>query len=120
MTYMRQWGHPASTIEVASGLLDFCSPSDDTHELVGDIDGEDQESLSSSSSSSSSSSITALVDGPPLALICFADRFSFRSTFGYRGQATSISNLKLAFAAGELDGLLNFPITLRDVILEQF
>ncbi|RZS27151.1 hypothetical protein BHM03_00060586 [Ensete ventricosum] len=75
---MRQWGHPASTIEIASGLLDFCSPSDDTHELVGDIDGDDQDSLSSSSSS-----ITALVDGPPLARSCFADRFSFRSTFGF-------------------------------------
>ncbi|WOK96457.1 hypothetical protein Cni_G05164 [Canna indica] len=76
ITYMRHRGHPASTIDVASGLFDFCSPSDDTHELGGDIDGEDDES-------SSSSSTTALVDGPPLALICFADRFSFRSGFGF-------------------------------------
>ncbi|RWV80329.1 hypothetical protein GW17_00058424, partial [Ensete ventricosum] len=67
MTYMRHRGHPASTMDVASGLPNFCSPSDDTHELGGDRDDDDDDDESSSSSSST----TALVDGPPLALICF-------------------------------------------------
>ncbi|KAG6466965.1 hypothetical protein ZIOFF_075232 [Zingiber officinale] len=71
ITYMRHRGHPASTIDVASGLLDFCSSSDDTHELGGEIGGDDEEE-------SSSSSTSILVDGPPLALICFGDMFSFR------------------------------------------
>ncbi|RWW46645.1 hypothetical protein BHE74_00047410 [Ensete ventricosum] len=89
MTYMRQRGHPASTIDdVASGLSAcFCSSSDDTHELGGDTDGDEDES------SSSSDTTTALVDGPPLALTCFPDRFSFSSTFGFFPWLRLISSL---------------------------
>ncbi|KAL6899823.1 hypothetical protein ACP4OV_006481 [Aristida adscensionis] len=46
MTYMRQRGHAASTMDVAPGLSDHCSPcpcspSDDTHELGDDSSSDD-------------------------------------------------------------------------------
>lgn len=47
MTYMRQRGHPTSTIDVASGLLEyFRLSSDDTHDRGGDGDGDDDDDSS--------------------------------------------------------------------------
>lgn len=44
MTYMRHLGHPTSTIEVASGLLEyFRLSSEETHERVGDSDSSDED-----------------------------------------------------------------------------
>ncbi|KAK1300568.1 hypothetical protein QJS10_CPB13g01525 [Acorus calamus] len=44
MTYMRHLGHPARTIDVASGLFEpLCSVSDDTHELGGEVLGDDED-----------------------------------------------------------------------------
>ncbi|RRT39582.1 hypothetical protein B296_00043896 [Ensete ventricosum] len=72
---MRHRGHPASTIGAASGLLDgFCSPSDETHELGGDLDEDEEDEDLLGDSSSSSCAAAGLVDGPPLNLVGF--RFS--------------------------------------------
>jgi hypothetical protein len=52
MTYMRQRGQAATTMEVASGLSDHCSPSpcsrspsDDRHELGDDSSSDDAAAL---------------------------------------------------------------------------
>lgn len=69
MTYMKQRGQAARTMDAASGLL--CSFSDETHEL-----GEDE---SSSSSSCSTRCITCLEELP----LTGGDRFSFSSNLPF-------------------------------------
>lgn len=65
---MRHLGHPTSTIEVASGLLDSGSGfvSDDTHELGGDVGDTVADRLGDST----------------IGLALGGDRFSFRSSLG--------------------------------------
>ncbi|KAJ6870825.1 hypothetical protein NC652_036477 [Populus alba x Populus x berolinensis] len=71
ITYMRHLGHPTSTIDVASGLLEYLRVSswfisDDTHELGGDV-GD------------------TVADRPGDSTLGFTlggDRLSLRSSFG--------------------------------------
>lgn len=66
ITYMRHLGHPTSTIDVASGLLEyFPSSSDDTHELGGDVGDTVAERL-----------------GVATCGLRLGDRLSFKSSFG--------------------------------------
>ncbi|GAA0155018.1 hypothetical protein LIER_12845 [Lithospermum erythrorhizon] len=73
MTYMKQRGHPASIIEVVSGLLGHCTKmlsssglgSLDTHELAGDNSMEENDVLGDDE--------FALLGG---------DKFNFSSSFG--------------------------------------
>lgn len=72
ITYMRQRGHPTSTMEVASGLLEYrilvssWLSSEDTHELGGDVGDTVADRLGVSTC------------GLPLG----GDKFSFKSSFG--------------------------------------
>ena len=70
-TYMKHRGHPASAIEVASGLLVYCvidesSGSEETHELSGDISEKE----------------TDVFGDPTCWLALGGERFSLKSGFG--------------------------------------
>lgn len=71
ITYMRQRGHPTSTMDVASGLFEYRRvsswlSSDDTHELGGDVGDNVADRLGDSA----------------WRLALGGDRFSFKSSFG--------------------------------------
>lgn len=91
ITYMRQRGQAASTMGVASGLSDHCSPcpwicgrgsrspsDDDRHELGGgDGDGDDDED---DHSSSEDDAAAPLISMPRPRAAAGGDRCSFRSS----------------------------------------